>query len=264
MVYIVNLFIFAPCPGHNGLNTCFLQEDGLGRKRSIDIKNETTMEENNGLTPERSLEIIKEQIERSRKSVSKDVGKSLIIASLCIIGVAIVASVCLVLFHKSFDLLYLLVPVLIIGTYRYVNRNNPKVPANPLASMVDKTWLTFGIFAISIYLLSVLFNKMQLHSALATDNMQVYFQNRINPVQIILLMMGMSVTVNGFILKNRWMVWCGIIGGIGGFFWESFCLTETLMANHGIAGFITSCLVMVAYIFISLTLPGRMLLKQNK
>ena len=68
------------------------------------------MEENIGLTPERSLEIIKEQMERSRKSVSKEVGKSLIIASLCIIGVAIVASVCLVAFHKSFDLLYLLVP----------------------------------------------------------------------------------------------------------------------------------------------------------
>lgn len=222
------------------------------------------MEENNGLTPERSLEIIKEQIERSRKSVSKDVGKSLIIASLCIIGVAIVASACLIAFRKSFDLLYLLVPVLIIGTYRYVNRNNPKVPANPVASMVDKTWLTFGIFAISIYLLSVLFNEMQLRSALAMDNMQVYFQNRINPVQIVFLMMGMAVTVNGFILKNRWMVWCGIIGGIVGFFWESFRLTETLMANHGVAGFYASCLVVVIYIFISLTLPGWMLLKQNK
>ena len=222
------------------------------------------MEENNGLTPERSLEIIKEQMERSRKSVSKEVGKSLVIASLCIIGVAIVASVCLVAFHKSFDLLYLLVPVLIYGINRYVNRNTPKVPANPIASMVDKTWLSFGIFAISIYLLSVLFNEMQLRSALATDNMQVYFQNRINPVQIILLLMGMSVTVNGFILKNRWMVWCGIIGGIVGFFWESFCLTETLMANHGVAGFIASCLVVVIYIFISLTLPGWMLLKQNK
>ena len=222
------------------------------------------MEENIGLTPERSLEIIKEQIGRSRKSASKEVGKSLIIASLCIFGVAIVASICLVAFHKSFDLLYLLVPVLIFGINRYVNRNKPKVPTNPIASMVDKTWLTFGIFALSIYLLSVLFNEMQFRSALAADNMQVYFQNRINPVQIIFLMMGMAVTVNGFILKNRWMVWCGIIGGIVGFFWSSFRLTETLMANHGVAGFIAACLVVVVYIFISLTLPGLMLLKQNK
>ena len=107
-------------------------------------------------------------------------------------------------------------------------------------------------------------NSLQLIAVFCPDNMQVYFQNRINPVQIILLMMGMSVTVNGFILKNRWMVWCGIIGGIVGFFWESFRLTETLMANHGVAGFYASCLVKVVYIFISLTLPGMMLLKQNK
>lgn len=217
-----------------------------------------------GLTPTRSLEIIQEQIERSRKSVSKDVGKSLIIASLCLIGVAIVASICLVLFHKDFDLLYLLVPVLIIGINRYVSRNTPKVPANPIRSMVDKTWLTFGIFAFSVYILSVLFNEMQLRSALAADNMQVYFQNRINPVQIILLLMGMSVTVNGFILKNRWMVWCGILGGIGGFFWESFCLTETLFANNRTIGIIAIFILVPAYIFISLTLPGLKLLKQNQ
>lgn len=217
-----------------------------------------------GLTPTRSLEIIQEQIERSRKSVSKDVGKSLIIASLCLIGVAIVASICLVLFHKDFDLLYLLVPVLIIGINRYVSRNTPKVPANPIRSMVDKTWLTFGIFAFSVYILSVLFNEMQLRSALAADNMQVYFQNRIDPVQIILLLMGMSVTVNGFILKNRWMVWCGILGGIGGFFWESFCLTETLFANNRTIGIIAIFILVPAYIFISLTLPGLKLLKQNQ
>lgn len=217
-----------------------------------------------GLTPARSLEIIQEQIERSRKSVSKDVGKSLIIASLCLIGVAIVASICLVLFHKDFDLLYLLVPVLIIGINRYISRNTPKVPANPIRSMVDKTWLTFGIFAFSVYILSVLFNEMQLRSALAADNMQVYFQNRINPVQIILLLMGMSVTVNGFILKNRWMVWCGILGGIGGFFWESFCLTETLFANNRKIGIIAIFILVPAYIFISLTLPGLKLLKQNQ
>ena len=45
------------------------------------------MEDNNILTAERSLEIITEQIERSRKSVSEDVGMSLFISGLCIIGV---------------------------------------------------------------------------------------------------------------------------------------------------------------------------------
>ena len=45
------------------------------------------MEENKNLTAERSLEIITAQIERSRKTVSKDAGLSLFIAGLCIIGI---------------------------------------------------------------------------------------------------------------------------------------------------------------------------------
>ena len=41
------------------------------------------------LTAERSLEIITEQIKRSRKAVSQEVGQSLYIAGLCIMGMAI-------------------------------------------------------------------------------------------------------------------------------------------------------------------------------
>ena len=41
------------------------------------------MEETMNLTAERSLEIITEQIERSRKSVSEDVGMTLLISGLC-------------------------------------------------------------------------------------------------------------------------------------------------------------------------------------
>ena len=87
------------------------------------------MEENNNLTAERSLEIITAQIERSRKTVSKDAGLSLFIAGLCIIGVAIVTAVCALLTgNMAFHLLYVLVPVLVIGIERYVKRNQPKVP----------------------------------------------------------------------------------------------------------------------------------------
>ena len=59
-----------------------------------------------------------------------------------------------------------------------------------------------------------------LYDAHVANNIQIYFQNRISPLGIILLMMGMAITINGYILKSRWLVWCGIIGGIGGFFWD--------------------------------------------
>ena len=230
------------------------------------------MEENINMTAERSLEIITEQIERSRKSVSEDVGMSLFISGLCIIGIAFVTSICALLTgNMAFHLLYVLVPVLVIGIERYVKRNKPKAPTSFIGTMVDKTWQTFGIFVLTFFVLSILFNRLMLHDALVADNMQVYFQNRVNPVRIILLMMGMAVTINGYTLKSKWMVWCGIIGGIGGFFWESFCVTQTLLAwssvpleYYGSLQTIAPNLIMAVFTFIGLTLPGWMLLKHNK
>ena len=230
------------------------------------------MEENNNMTAERSLQIITKQIEQSRKSVSKDVGMSLIISGLCIIGIAIITSICASLTRNmAFHLLYVLVPVLVIGIDRYLKRNKPKVPASFIGTMVDKTWQTFGIFVLTFFVLSILFNRLMLYDAMVADNMQVYFQNRLNPVRIILLMMGMAVTINGYTLKSKWMVWCGIIGGIGGFFWESFCVTETLLARsnvpfeyYGTLATIAPNLMMAVFTFIGLLLPGWMLLKHNK
>ena len=230
------------------------------------------MEDNNILTAERSLEIITQQIERSRKSVSEEVGMSLFIAGLCIIGVAFVTVVCALLTgNMAFHLLYVLVPILVIGIERYVKRNKPKVPDSFIGKMVDKTWQTFGIFVLTFFVLSILFNNLMIHDALVADNMQVYFQNRINPVRIILLMMGMAVTINGYTLKSKWMVWCGIIGGIGGFFWESFCVTQTILAwcrlpleYYHIAQTIAPNLIMAVFTFIGLTLPGWMLIKHKK
>ena len=219
------------------------------------------------LTAERSLEIITEQIERSRKSVSQDVGMTLLISGLCIVGVAIIVIVGTLLTHNwLFYLLYMLIPIFIWAIERYVKRNKPKVPASVIGTMVDKTWQTFGIFVVAFFVLSILYNNLMLHDALSIDNMQVYFQNRIEPVRIILLMMGMAVTINGYILKNRWMTWCGIIGGLGGFFWEAFHVTQTLACwlDMNILNAITPNLLMAVFPFIGLTLPGWMIVKYQK
>lgn len=220
--------------------------------------------ENKELTAERSLEIISEQIERSRKSVSQDAGFSLYISGFCIIGIAVLVSICALLTgNGAFYLLYALIPILVIGIDRYVKRNKPKVPVSLVGSMVDKSWQTFGVFALSFFLLSILFNKLMLHDALVADNIQAYFQNRISPLSIILLMMGMTITINGYILKARWLVWCGIIGGIGGFFWESFCVTQTLFARSGLPAekyylvqLFAPNIPIILFSFVGLILPG--------
>jgi hypothetical protein len=225
------------------------------------------MEETMNLTAERSLEIITEQIKRSRKSVSEDVGMTLLISGLCIAGVAIIVIIGTLLTHNwVFYLLYMLIPIFIWAIERYVKRNKPKVPASVISNMVDKTWQTFGIFVVAFFVLTILFNNLTFYDAQVADNMQVYFQNRIEPVRIILLLMGMAVTINGYILKSKWMVWCGIIGGLGGFFWQAFCITDTLAARTDLPALytITPNLMMVVFTFIGLTLPGWMIVRNKK
>lgn len=224
------------------------------------------MEEINNMTAERSLKIITEQLERSRKSVSRDTGLSLYISGLCIIGIAILTSICAVLTNNmAFHLLYVLIPVLVIGIDHYVKRNKPKVPDSLIGTMVNKTWQTFGIFVFCFFVLSFLFNNLMFYDSQVADNIQIYFQNRISPYRIVLLMMGMAITINGYILKSRWLIWCGIIGGIGGYFWEAFCVTETLMArsNLPVIGVIAPDFIVALFAFFGLMLPGRMLKRQK-
>ena len=224
------------------------------------------MEENNNMTAERSLEIITQQIERSRQTVSKEVGQSLYIAGLCIMGMAILITTCILLTgNMTFYLLYGLIPVLVIGIDRYVKRDKPKAPVSLVGSMVDKTWQTFGIFTLSFCVFAILFDFLMGRM----ESPEVYVRLAIHPFRIILLMMGMAITITGYILKSRWLVWCGIIGGIGGFIWESFGVADLFLsrlfdlANFHRYSHIPPCIMVLLFSFVGLTLPGWMLKKQK-
>ena len=197
------------------------------------------MEEKNNLTAERSLEIITQQIERSRQMVAKNTGQSLYIAGLCIMGMALLIGICILLTgNTAFYLLYILSPVVIYGVDRYVNRNKPAIPDSIVSHMVP----------------------------------EVYARLVVHPFRIILLLFGMAITINGYILKSRWMVICGIIGGIGGFAWESFYVSQTLVGwlgsytNSNYCGIVFGLIpgfIIALFAFIGLTLPGMMLKRQK-
>lgn len=225
------------------------------------------MEEKNNLTAERSLEIITEQIERSRQVVAKDTGLSLYVAGLCTMGMAILIGILIYLTsNTAWYLMYILLPVIIFAADRYAKRGKPKVPASLVGSMVDKTWQTFAIFVLAYFVFGMLYNMLMAHF----EQPEVYSRLVIYPLRVVLLLMGMTITVNGYILKSRWMVWCGIVGGIGGFIWESFYVSETLAAklldytsSHyvGVIHGIFPAIIVTILAFIGLTLPGMKLKK---
>ena len=217
------------------------------------------MEENLNMTAERSLEIITEQLERSRKEVTKDTGLSLYVSGLCVMGMALFIGICTFLTNNPlFYLLYATIPIIIYFADRYAKRNKPKVPASFVGTMVDKTWTTFGIFAIAFFVFSIFYDLFMVRM----ESPEVYFRLRIEPFRVILLLMGMAITITGYILKNRWLIWCGIIGGIGGFAWESFYVTKTIVGRLfpiqtaiGISHLLSG-IIIALFAFIGMTLPG--------
>ena len=227
------------------------------------------MEEKDNLTAERSLEIITEQIERSRRVVAKDAGLSLYVAGLCTMGMALFIGLCIYFTaNLAFFLLYITLPVVIYFAERFAKRNQTKVPASFVGTMVNKTWQTFGIFVLSFFVFVNLYNILMGH----TESPEVYSRLVIHPFRIILLLMGMAITMNGYILKSRWLVWCGIVGGIGGFIWESFYVTQTIVArcfsylNENLTGMtygLIPGIIVALFAFVGLTLPGLMLKRQK-
>ena len=218
------------------------------------------MEENSNMTAERSLEIITEQIERSRQEVAKDTGLTLYVAGLCTMVMALLIGICIFFtVNPAFNLLYIALPIIIYFADRYVKRNKPKVPASFVGKMVDKTWQAFGIFVLFIFMFAHLYNFYLSH----WESLEVCSRLMIHPFRIILLLFGMAITINGYTLKSCWMVWCGIIGGIGGFIWESFYVTQTIVGwlysypdNVIIANGLIPCIMIALLAFIGLTLPG--------
>ena len=223
------------------------------------------MEDNNILTAERSLQIITEQIERSRQMVAKDTGELLYISGLCMICIAILIGLCIYFTgNMAFYIMYILLPAIIYGADRFVKRNKPQVPVSFVGYLVDKTWYTFGTFALLYF---VLFNLYPF--VMGQQSAENLLQLNITPFRTIILLMGMTIAINGHILKQKWMVVFGIFSGIGGFVWEMFNMTQGLLgwlgldtSDKGIAyGMIPN--IMIAIIaFVGLMLSGWILKKQ--
>lgn len=224
------------------------------------------MEENNNMTAERSLEIITEQIERSRQIVAKDTGELLYISGLCIIGISILVGLCIYFTtNMAFYILYILLPAIIYGANRFVKRNKPQAPVSFIGYLVDKTWHTFGTFAILLFVLVSLFPFVT-----GQEGPEILQHLNIAPFRTILLLMGMTIAITGYILKKKWMIVCGIFGGIAGFEWESFNMTQNLLtwlgadtSENGIAYGMIPGIIIAIFAFIGLMLPGWLLKKQQ-
>ena len=230
------------------------------------------MEENSNMTAERSLEIITEQIERSRHAVSKTLGQSLYISGICIMCTAVLVAVINIITMSQGmigigHLLWFLLPFVILKLSRKYSKEREHAPTSFVGSMVAKTWMTFGAFAIGFFVIALIWGFLA-GKLMSPSECQII---QIRAAPVIVLLMGMAITMNGHILRQRWLVWFGIVAGLLCFVWEHFQMGTWLLlhtvslAPHQTAVFIASlpCLTIFIFALVGLLLPGMMLKKQS-
>ena len=232
------------------------------------------MEENSNMTAERSLEIITEQIERSRQIVSKTTGQSLFIAGLCTMGMAIIVAFANIYWARNGmmgigHLLWFLLPVVIWLISRKNIKGREHTPMSLVGTLVEKTWSTFAIFVLGFFLFACIWHFIAARLLSPSD----YILACVRVTPVIVLLMGMSITITGHILKQRWLVIFGIVAGLVFFLWEFFGMGQRILMN--LTGMPPSLPTTVASIhslpsltifmfaFIGMVLPGMKLKKQS-
>ena len=233
------------------------------------------MEENSNMTAERSLEIITEQIEKSRRAVSKTTGQSLYISGICIMCTAVLVVLINVITMSQGmvgigHFLWFALPVVIWLLSRKYIKDREHAPVSLVSSMVAKTWITFGFFGIGFFIIALIWGWIGARILPISE----YATSQIRVAPVIVLLMGMAITMTGHILRQRWLVVFGIVAGLLCFAWEHFHVGEAIVMNLAFvespfaltAAVISSslpCLTIFIFGLVGLLLPGMMLKKQS-
>ncbi len=226
------------------------------------------MEEKANLTAERSLEIITEQIERSRNVVAKDTGQLLYLSGLATMGTAVMVALANGLSASPMGhLLWLVLPIIIWLIMRIHDKKQVQAPVSLVGTLVGRTWWSFGGIVIGFYLFALIWNLLVMR---LYDNLATATQAMVTITPVIILLMGMAVSITGHILKRRWLVLFGILGGLLVAFCEYSGVIRAIVV-YSVASvktiivfnLITPCLSIFLFSLIGLMIPGLMLKKQN-
>jgi len=208
------------------------------------------MEEKSNMTAERSLEIIRESIERSQRTITKNSALPLIWWG----SLTVVLSFLIVYLWKHHGgpvwniLWFAMWPVGYVGN-RFIDKRKTPTPPSFVGKTIGHVWATFGIMC-------GLFSWIVCFAAMGWLPIEVLGKGPhycINMTSIIALCFGMATTITGFVLKSMIIKICGIIAGVGGFF-------MALQFN----GQPEQLYVMAAVAIVALIVPGLVMYFQNK
>lgn len=151
----------------------------------------------NNLSAENSLRIIAETIERSRRTITKNSGKPLILWGVL---VALFSLIIWGLWTKTgspaWNFLWFAMSAIGFVCMKTLFRNREKVPETEVSRMLGKIWMWFGIFTTGFFaLVWVAWGIRSLTGVEGTLSVDLTL--------IILLMMGLGGTLSGAVLENK-------------------------------------------------------------
>ena len=207
------------------------------------------MEEKSNLTAERSLEIIRESIERSQRTINKNSALPLIWWGVCVA----VFSLFIAYLWKNYggpvwNMLWAVLWLIGYAGNWMIDKRRESVPTTFVGKIVSYVWSTFGIFCCGIGMIFGFIGCAVLPMELILP--KVYAFGCITSV--ISLCFGMGTTITGLVIRNRIIQVCGLIAGIGGFFGALH------FSGH------TQLYVMAVVALIGLVVPGITILLQNQ
>ena len=207
------------------------------------------MEEKSNLTAERSLEIIRESIERSQRTINKNSALPLIWWGVCVA----VFSLFIAYLWKNhggpvWNMLWAVLWLIGYAGNWMIDKRRESVPTTFVGKTVSYVWSTFGVFCCSVGMLFGFIGCGMLPMELILP--KVYAFGCITSV--ISLCFGMGTTITGLVIRSRIIQVCGLIAGIGGFFGALHFFGHTQLY------------VMAVVALIGLIVPGITILLQNR
>lgn len=219
------------------------------------------MEENTGLTAERSLEIITEQLEKSRRAVSKDTGQWLFVSGLTtMIMAVIVASVNYLTWTPLAHLLWLALPAVVGLVMRRGRRNRVPVPESFVGTLVRKTWYTILAFSLVYVVIATVWNIVLQHY----ESPEVFLYAGMHITPTILTLLAVAVSMTGLILKKGTLVWFGLLSFVILRFGLFSVMISRLLPPDvlGRLSLVRPCELIFLFALVGLMLPGWMLKKE--
>lgn len=220
------------------------------KKQFSNLSKQTkTMEENKNLTAERSLEIIRESIERSQRTISRNSALPMIWWGVCVVAFSFIIAY-LWANHGGpvWNVLWFVMWIIGWAGDWLIAKRNETVPSTFVGKTIGHVWATFGIFCGGLGLLFSFIGNGILPLELIVP--KVYAFGCIT--SIISLCFGIATTITGLIIRNRVIQICGFIAGLGGFFGALH------FPDH------RQLFVMAAVAIVGLIVPGIIVRTQNQ